>query len=366
MDKPRPYFLGKLTYPCAFVFDIQKLKDPAKEMRTMEEMVGSGAFKFEKIAVDQQVDLVANADYWAGKPVLSRIERPYVGDASTRLSKYKTGEFDLVQLERADIDSLKADPAFKDHIKYFDRPAMWYIGLNCGILAPLKNPKVRLALAMAVDKEAIVRDTLGGVNKKADGIIPPGVFGYREKVKAVPYDPAQAKKLLAEAGYPDGKGFPKLEMSHRNNRPDIRLVAEAVGAQWTKNLGIKTTLRPLEWGAYLEQNNKKELPLFHMRWGADYLDAENFLSTLLASYGNENKVNYSNPKYDELCRRADTSQDPEERKRLYAEAEDLVLSEAPYIPIYFQRDAEMIRPTVKGMRESLFGHLPHTTTSVGP
>jgi ABC-type oligopeptide transport system substrate-binding subunit len=101
-----------------------------------------------------------------------------------------------------------------------------------------------------------------------------------------------------------------------------------------------------------------------MRWGADYLDAENFLSTLLASYGNENKVNYVNPKYDDLCRRADSSQDPEERKRLYAQAEDLVLHDAPYIPIYFQRDAELIRPSVKGMRESLFGHLPHTKTTV--
>jgi ABC-type transport system substrate-binding protein len=365
IDKPRPYFLGKLTYPCAFVFDIQKLKDPGKEMRTMDEMVGSGGFKFEKVAVEQEVDMVANADYWGGKPLLSRIERPYVGDSSTRLNMYKNGDIDMLQLERADIEGLKADPKFANDIKYFDRPAVWYIGLNCNIIPALKNPKVRLALAMAIDKDAIVRDTLGGVNKKADCIVPPGVFGHRDAVKAVPYDPEGAKKLLAEAGYPDGKGFPKLEMSHRNNRPDMRLVAEAVGAQWNKNLGIKTTLRPLEWGAYLELNNKKELPVFHMRWGADYLDAENFLSTLLASYGNENKVNYSNPKYDDLCRRADTSQDPEERKRLYAEAEDLVLSEAPHIPIYFQRDAELIRPTVKGMRESLFGHLPHVTTSVG-
>ena len=181
----------------------------------------------------------------------------------------------------------------------------------------------------------------------------------------MPYDPAGARKLLAEQGYPEGRGFPKLEMSHRNNRPDIRLVADAVSAQWKKNLGITTNLRALEWGAYLEANNKKTLPLFHMRWGADYLDAENFLSTLLASYGNENKVNYRNAKYDALCQAADASQDPEERKRLYAQAEDLVIHEAPHIPIYFQRDAELIRPTVKGMRESLFGHLPHTKVSIG-
>lgn len=364
IDKPRPYFLGKLTYPCAFVFDLKKVKDPTKEITSMDEMVGTGGFKYTKVALDQEVDLAANDTYWDGKPALSEIRRPYMADASTRLNAYKSGDIDLVQLERADVAGLQADPQYKDQVHFYDRPAVWYIGLNCNLYAPLKNPKVRLALAMAVDKDKIVNETLGGVNKKADGIVPPGVFGHRDKVAAVPYDPEGAKKLLAEAGYPNGQGFPKMEMSYRNNRPDIRLVAEAVGAMWRSNLGLNTTFRALEWGAYLDANNKKTLPLFHMRWEADYLDAENFLSTLLASYGNENKVNYHNPAYDALCEKADTSQDPEERKRLYGQAEDMVLHDAPYIPIYFQRDAELIRPTVKGMRESLFGHLPHTKTSV--
>ena len=364
IDKPRPYFLGKLTYPCAFVFDLDKLPNPGQEITGIAQMVGTGAFKFSKVDVDQEIDMVANEAYWDGKPPLSEIQRPYIGDASTRLNAYKNGEIDLVQLERADIAGIQSDAKLKPQIHLYNRPATWYIGLNCDVYPALKNPEVRLALAMAIDKNAIVDDTLGGVNKRADGIIPPGVFGYRERIDAVPYDPAGARRLLAQQGFPQGKGFPKMEMSYRSNRPDIRLVAEAVGAQWARNLGIKTAFRSLEWGAYLELNNKKKLPLFHMRWGADYLDAENFLSTLLASYGNENKVNYRNPRYDALCRQADTSRDPEERKRLYAEAEDLVVHEAPFIPIYFQRDAEMIRPSITGLRESLFGHLPHTKVSI--
>ncbi len=364
IDKPRPYFLGKLTYPCAFVFDIKKVTDPTKEITSMDQMVGTGGFKFTKVSPDTEIDMAANEGYWDGKPPLSEIRRPYIGDASTRLNAYKSGDIDLVQLERADVAGLKSDPTYGAQIKMFDRPSTWYIGLNCNVYPVLKNPKVRLALAMAIDKDKIVNDTLGGVNQKADCIVPPGVFGHRDKVDAVPYDPAGAKKLLAEAGYPNGEGIPKMEMSYRNNRPDIRLVAEAVGAQWRSNLGVNTTFRALEWGAYLDANNKKTLPLFHMRWAADYLDAENFLSTLLASYGNENKVNYSNPKFDALCRQADTSQDPEERKRLYGQAEDIALHDAPHIPIYFQRDAELIRPSIKGMRESLFGHLPHTKVTI--
>ena len=110
--------------------------------------------------------------------------------------------------------------------------------------------------------------------------------------------------------------------------------------------------------------NKKELPFYHMRWAADYLDAENFLSVLLATYGGENKTNYSNPEYDALTSRADSILDEPERLRLYAQAEDIVLQDAIFIPIYFQRDAELISPRVKGLRESLFGHLPHTTTRI--
>lgn len=366
IDKPRPYFLGKLTYPCAFVFDLERLKDASKEITAIDEMVGTGPFKFKDVQIEQQVTMVANDGYWDGKPALREIQRPYMPDPSTRLNAYKNGTLDLVQLERADIAPLQKDAQFKGDVKLFDRAAMHYVGFNVRTgYKPLQDARVRQALAMAIDKDAIVNDTLGGVNRRADSIVPPGCFGFRENVKKVPYDVTQAKKLLAQAGYPDGKGFPKMEMSYRNNRPDIRLVAEAVGAQWAKNLGIKTTFRALEWATYLDIHNKGELPLFHMRWGADYPDAENFLSTLLASYGNENKIGYVNPTYDALCRQADTSGDPEVRKRLYAQAEDLVLWDAPFIPIYFQRDAELVRPSVKGLRDSIFGHLPHAKVTVG-
>ncbi|HWD37564.1 MAG TPA: ABC transporter substrate-binding protein, partial [Fimbriimonas sp.] len=200
--------------------------------------------------------------------------------------------------------------------------------------------------------------------KKADGILPPAVFGYRENVKKVPYDPDGAKQLLAKAGYPGGANFPQLTMYYRTDYPDIRIVANAVGEELGKTLNIHVTFKQLEWGTYLSLNDKNQLPFFHMRWGADYLDPENFLSTLLASYGAENHVQYHNPQFDALCAKADVSMDPEERKKLYAQAEDMVLQDAPFVPIYFQRDAELISPRVKGIRESVFGHLPHSQLSL--
>lgn len=364
IDKPRPYFLGKLTYACAYVYAIEALPDPLKDMGTAEQMVGTGPFKFEKILPEQTVNLVANKDYHGGAPALDRIERPIIKDAQSRLNKYKTGEIDLCPLERQDLDAITKDAVLSKDLKYFDRPSMYYLGMNCETVPALKDRRVRQAIGMAIDRDKIVKEILGGVNLRADSIIPPKILGHRDKTAVLPFDVAKAKALLAEAGFPDGKGFPSLDFNYRDGRPDVEIVAQAIQQQLKQNLGIDLKPKKIEWGAYLKIHNSKKMDIFHMRWAADYLDPENFLSTLLASYGNENKINYKNDQYDALCREADTSFDEAKRAELYGKAEDIVLQDAPFIPIYFQRDAELISSKVAGIRESAFGHLPHTTTSI--
>jgi oligopeptide transport system substrate-binding protein len=364
IDKPRPYFVDKLTYPVAFVFAKEALKDPLADMKDVSEMIGSGPFKVSQILPDQKIILTANKDYWNGAPKIDGIERPIVKDASTALNMFKAGQVDLVNLQRQDVAGLLQDPVLKSELHYYDRPAIWYLGLNQGMVPVFKDRRVRQAFAMAIDSDKIVNSDLGGINKVAQCILPPGVFGHRDKANYIPYDPAEAKKLLAQAGYPDGKNFPDLELTFREQRPDIRIVAEAASQMLKENLGINVTLRTMEWKAYLDKNTQNKLPFFHMRWAADYLDAENFLSTLLASYGPENHVGYHNPQFDALCQAADTSLDPEKRKQLYAQAEDIALQDAPFIPIYFQQDVELINPRVSGLRDSLFGHLPHTTVQL--
>ena len=364
IKKPAPYFLGKMTYACFYVYAKEALTDPLKDMGKVEQMVGTGPFKFEAIVPEQAVNLVANKDYHGGAPMLERIERPIVKDATSRLNKYKAGELDLCPLERQDIDALKKDPTFSKDLKYFDRPSMYYLGMNCEVVPALKDRRVRQAIAMGIDRDKIVNEILGGVNRRADSIIPPGILGFREKTAVLPFDVAKAKALLAEAGFPDGKGFPELDFSYRDGRPDVENVAIALQQQLKQNLGINLHPKKIEWGAYLKVHNSKKMEIFHMRWAADYLDPENFLSTLLASYGNENKINYKNDQYDALCHEGDTTFDEKKRAEVYGKAEDIVLQDAPFVPIYFQKDAELISSRVSGMRESAFGHLPHTTTAV--
>lgn len=364
IDKPRHYFVDKLTYPVAFVFAKEALKDPKKEITQVAEMVGTGPFKMEKVEVDTLITQVPFRDYFGGAPKIDRIERPHISDAQTRLQKYKSGEIDLVSLPRQDIPAIQKDEKLAKELHFFDRPSMYYVGLHTSLIPAFKDVRVRRAIAMAIDKDTIVNKTLGGLVPRADSIVPPKVFGHRDKPGGIAYDPEGAKKLLAEAGFPGGKGFPELQIWCRNDQPDLPAVAEQVTAQLNSVLGINATVHPMEWGAYLAKHNKHEIPFLHMRWAADYLDAENFLSTLLASYSVEDRLDYKNPKFDELCAKADVLMDEQERLKLYAQAEDIALQDAVMIPIYYQRDAELIHPRVQGMRESVFGHLPHVKVSL--
>jgi ABC-type transport system substrate-binding protein len=362
--RPTPYFLGKLTYLVSAPID----KDFApldREMGDVKQMVGTGPYRIANYERDELITLEAFADYHGGKPELERVERRVIKDPATRLNKYKNGELDMVMLERQDIKGLKGTE-YEKELVFYQRPAIWYVGINQEMLPAFKDKRVRQAIAMAIDKQRIVEEVLGGHNTIANGIIPPGVPGHRPDAPAHKYNPERARELLAEAGFPNGRGFPELTMNFREQRPDIQLAAEAVANDLKANLNIDVKLQTMEWRAYLDKYNNHQLTFFHMRWAADYLDPQNFVSHMLASYGPENKIGYDNPEFDRLCRLADSTLDMDKRKPLYQQAEDIVLDDAVWIPIYFQRDAELMRPWVAGMRESLFGHLPHTTTRIEP
>lgn len=365
IDQPRPYFLGDLTYPCSFAVD-PKVSKRGQEMVDVKQMIGTGPFIATKYVEDQSFEMEANKSYHEGAPKIDGISRPIVKDASTRLNLYKAGQIDIVNLERGDVLEVKNNPELAKQLHFFNRPATWYIAFNTKVYPPFADRRVRQAFSMAIDTDDIVKNTLNGINDKATGILPKGVAGYRESgAKLLPYDVNQAKALLAQAGYADGSKMPSLQLYFRNDRPDMKIVAEKVQSDLLANLGVNCELRALDWTTYLDRNNKNLLPFYHMRWAADYLDPQDFLSILLTTHGPENHQYYSNPQVDALCAKADVmSADNPQRMVLYQQAEDLVLQDAAWLPIYFQKDAELISPRVSGMRESVFGHLPHTTTAL--
>ena len=365
---PRAYFLGKLTYPTAFAVAREEVEKGEKTeggafLITDKNSVGTGPFILDSYVPQSMVSLKANPDYFEGAPKLSGIERKIVLDAKTARNLYESGELDIITLEKGDYAQDKDNPQIKSEVKSFDRAATFYLGLNQTRYAPFKDKRVRQAFAYAVNKDALVSTVLQGVNEKAGGVLPKGMPGYDATITGMGYDPEKAKALLAAAGYPGGKGLPPLTLTFREKQPDLSKTAEVVKEQLAQ-VGIPVNLNEMEWGSFLKKTDNREIPFFHMRWGADYLDPQNFLSVLLTSTAPENRTGYSNPAYDKLCAEADGLTDPQKRLALYNEAEKIVVDDAPWIPVYYQKDLELIKPHVSGIRDCLMGHLPHTTVDV--
>jgi len=361
LDQPRPYFIGKLTYPCAFALCKEAVGSGSIDKPA--QVIGAGPFKLDSYITQQQVNLVAFKEYYAGVPTVGRIERPIIKDASTRLIKFKAGELDLLNLERKDIVGIQQDPVLKQQMQFQPRPAVYYIGLNEIETPALQNPKVRRAIAMAIDKDRLTKDLLGGM-PEAHGLVSPGVMGYREQYQGLPYNPTGAKGELAAAGYPDGKGFPQIELAYRADAGDAQISCEAIQQSLKQNLGITVTVRPMEWGTLLDARNKNKLQIYFGSWYADYLDPQNFLSFLFCSDSKLNHDGYKNEEFDSLCKEADSISDEQKRISLYNRAEDIAVLDGARIPLYYQKDATLVSPRVTGLRFNLFGTLPNTTVKV--
>ncbi|MBC8143196.1 MAG: peptide ABC transporter substrate-binding protein [Armatimonadetes bacterium] len=365
---PRAYFLGKLTYPTAYAVAREEVEKGEKTeggafLITDKNSVGTGPFILDTYTPQSMVSLKANPDYFEGAPKVTGIERKIILDAKTARNLYESGELDIVTLEKGDYAQDKDNPDVKPEIKSFDRSATFYLGLNQTQYPPFKDKRVRQAVAYAVNKDALVDSVLQGVNQKAGGVLPKGMPGYDETIKGMAFDPEKAKALLAEAGFPGGKGLPPLTLTFREKQPDLSKTAEVVKEQLAA-VGIPVNLNEMEWGAFLKKTDNREIAFFHMRWGADYLDPQNFLSVLLTSTAPENRTGYNNAEYDKLCAEADGSTDPEKRLALYNKAEKIVVEDAPWVPVYYQKDLELVKPYVSGLRDCLMGHLPHTTVEI--
>ena len=376
IDAFKPYWLGNMTYPCSYVLCKEAIeKNSGKIDET--NVVGTGPFMLEPGAYKRnyQVKIVANPDYHAGKPILEAIVRPIIQDSGTRLSKYQADEIDMVEIAPSDLERVEKDEKLKAELKSMPRARIWYIAMNVVPTdSPFKKLEVRQAFAMAIDKKEALKVGLHDQADLASGILPLGVPGANPNIQPLAFNPAKAKELLAKAGYPGGKGFPAITFSYRNDRQEVQDVSEIIRQQLKTNLGIEVQAHPMPWVDFLKQRHDKTLPFATSSWGADYLDPQNFLSTLLHTDNivngkpthEENGIGYSNAEFDSLCDKADIEHDPVKRMAMYQKAEQIAINDAPWVPLYSQRDLNLMKPRVSGYRDSLFGILPHLYTTVKP
>ncbi|BDI34345.1 peptide ABC transporter substrate-binding protein [Capsulimonas corticalis] len=360
IKKPKTYWIYTLTYPTGYILSKAEAKEDAGLTDAgLAAGAGTGPFRLTSYAPDSKVTLTANPGYWGGAPKIAGQERLIVIDAATRHSLYLSGKIDIVDEQKGDLDSDSSNAAIKDQVKFWPRAATYYIGLNQGTFAPFKDVRVRQALAYATDKQKIRHVVLRDNLDVAEDILAAGIPGADPSFKGIPYDPAKARELLAAAGYPGGKGFPAITIAYRESYPDLDKTVDLLRGMWKDNLGIDVQGKRTQWTVLLDLEHKNQLDSYHIRWAADYLDPQDYYTVLLTTHGSENHTGYSNPTYDALCDKADSMPDGPERNALYRQAARIVADDVPMIPLYYQKDIELVKPYVKNIDDGLMGHLPY-------
>jgi oligopeptide transport system substrate-binding protein len=208
---------------------------------------------------------------------------------------------------------------------------------------------------MAVDRVKLSETVLQNANVPAYSITPPGTMGYYPP-KLFDYDPVKARQLLADAGYPDGDGWPGLELIY-NTSEGHRKIAVALQQMWKDVLNIQVTLSNQEWKVYLDSVTQMDFQLARRGWIGDYVDPNNFLDMYITDGGNNN-TGFSDPLYDEMILQlAPRAKTQEERYRIFYEAETMLMEQMPIIPVYTYTSNHLIHPSVKGMPSNLMDSL---------
>jgi oligopeptide transport system substrate-binding protein len=317
-----------------------------------ENYVGTGPFVLKSWHPNDVIEVVRNPFYWdAANVKLNGINFYSIENVGTQERAFQAGQLH------------KTDQVPSDRMPYYRRehPEILRIDPYEGVYfyrvnverKPLDNQKVRLALNLAVDRDAIVKNIMRQGQKPATGYTPPGMGDY-QPLNKISYDPVRARQLLAEAGYPDGRGFPTFTI-HFNTYEAHRMIAEAIQQMWKENLNINVTLENQEWKVYQDTQNHKNYDISRSAWIGDYMDPVTFLSMWTTGNGNNN-TNWGNPKYDALIAEAARTGDPAKRLEILHQAEDLFLTDLPIILVYWYTDPYLLQTSVENWYPLVLGN----------
>ena len=346
IDEAKSYFLAKLTYPTAFVLDQENVE--ASPRNWFREPNGTGPFRLQEYRVGETLVLGRNEHFHLGPPMLVEVE--FILSGGTSMLMYENDEIHVAGVGLADLDRLN-DPSNELFPQLKTAPASFsvnYIGLNVNE-PPLDDVKVRQALNYAIDKQEIASIVLGDLVEPADGILPPNFPGYDEGVQGYTYDPERARQLLGESKYGDNlEDIPPITITTPGSfGANVSLDMEVILQMWERNLGITAEFQQTEFATFLKDLHKGRFQMFDIGWIADYPDPENFLDILFHSESSNNHTHYSNPQVDELLRKARVETDTQARYALYNEAEQMILDDAPWVPLWFDGESKLlVKPNV--------------------
>ena len=367
LESPTAYFLSLMAFPTYLPVreDIVE-KDPEGWANKPETYVSNGPFKLKEWNPKDSMIFVKNENYWNADTIkLETLEYRMIEEATSALASFKQGDLDFIeQPPSQEIPQLLADGTAK---VYPYLGTYFYVfnlseeakNINPEVAKVLQDVKVRKALSLAINRKLIVEQVTKGGQVGAYSFVPEGIPENKDKDFAGEKyfnpegDLEEAKKLLAEAGYPNGENFPKIELLFNTGEGHQNL-AQAIQDMWKKNLNIDVELKNEEWKVFQSSRNDKKFLIARHGWIADYADPMTFLDMWTSKSG-QNDATYNNPKYDELIGKAKKELDPAKRMEFLHEAEKLLMEYMPILPIYYYTNVICMKENVKGVRKSPLG-----------
>ena len=359
LNQPEAPFLANLAMQFAGIqskeYAIAMLKAGTPE-KIDQDPLGTGPFQLIQYQKDALIRYKAFPQYWAGKAKIDDLIFAITPDASVRWAKLQKGECHVMPYPNpADLDTMRKDSA----VTVLEQP-----GLNIGYLAynttkkPFDDVRVRKALNMAIDKKAIISAVYLSTGVAATNPIPPVLWSYNKAVKDDAYNPAEAKKLLTAAGYPNGFSTDLWAMPvQRPYNPNAKRIAELMQADLAK-IGVKAEIKSYEWGEYRKRLQDGEHQMAMFGWNGDNGDPDNFLNTLLgcnaAKQGGGNVAKFCYKPFEDLVQKAKVTSDIKERTKLYEKAQVIFKEQAPWFTIAHSVQIAPVRKEVVDFRLSPF------------
>ena len=358
LRNPTPYFMQLLDHYSMFPVHRKTIEKhgEADESYTQwirpENIVTNGIFKLDYWRLNKKIEVSRNVHYWDHDKVkLNGIVFHPTENNTTEERMFRANQLHFtatIPLERVPVYR-KDNP---DVLHVSPMMATYFYRLN------LKNPslsdvRVRQALSISVNRDQLTQKVLNNLNLPAYAIVPPGLLGYQPP-KMFDYSPDKARQLLADAGYPNGEGFPTLTLQY-NTSDQHRIIAIAIQQMWKDELNINVELINKDWKVYLDDERNGNFDISRASWVGDYLDPNTFLDMWVEGAG-VNRTGWNNPRYDELILHDAPKQQGQDRFKKFYEAESILFTEMPIIPLYIYSSRHLIHPSVKGMPHNLMDY----------
>ena len=346
------YFIALTTFEVTFPQRQDVIEEFGSRWTEPGNIVTNGPYLLSSWRHENQIELSANPNFFRGKPAIDKVSMLMVNEKTTALALYEQGRLNFLDNRSIPIFE-KSRLANERGFRQVPQLRGYYYGFVTD-RPPFNDVRVRKAFSMAVDR-SVLPTILHGGEQPATSWIPPGMLAHNPRI-GVSFNPPEARRLLREAGYPNGKGFPRVVLGY-NNEEDHKMVAEALQGMWQRNLGVLVTLESQEWKVYLRKLQDDPPDIFRLGWGADYPDPDNFMKIFTSNSGN-NSTRWQNRRYDQLLEQAARELEPSKRRSLYDEAQKILCeTDVPIIPLFWTAESTLLSPHYTGLELNSMGRL---------